>query len=252
MDTIRKFGWRPDIYDSRDRVLAAAMAEYDIPPKSDLQPLGPQGVYDQGNLGSCTANAIGAADEFAQIKQGAVERFMPSRLFIYFNERRMEGTVYEDSGAMIRDGMKSLAVEGACPETEWPYDESQFTTEPTSDCYIHAEKHQAIRYQRVPQTMRDLRACLAAGYPIVFGFSVYENFMSERTATTGIMDMPQGACQGGHAVLAVGHDDSTRRIKVRNSWSLSWGEQGHFWMPYEYILHSKLASDFWTLRWIEV
>ena len=72
-------------------------------------------VYDQGGLGSCTANAIGAAIEFDQRKQELEQRFTPSRLFIYYNERALEGTINTDSGGMLRDGMKTVAADGACP-----------------------------------------------------------------------------------------------------------------------------------------
>ena len=101
------YGWVPDLPDQRDKLYQAPARMVAALPKSvDLRPGCPE-VYDQGQLGSCTANAIGAALQFDQIKQKQADVFAPSRLFIYYNERVIENTVDEDSGAMIRDGIKA-------------------------------------------------------------------------------------------------------------------------------------------------
>ena len=121
---IERFGWVPDLPDARDFMFSAPEAVLmKMPTKVDLTSKMPP-VYDQGQLGSCTANAIGAAFEFDQVKEGYKD-FMPSRLFIYYNERAMEGTIDTDSGAMIRDGMKSVAKVGVCAEDTWAYDISK-------------------------------------------------------------------------------------------------------------------------------
>ena len=134
---IARYGWIPDLPDHRDYAYAAPVAALvKLPALVDLRAACPA-VYDQGQLGSCTANAIGAAVEFDQMKQKLKEVFMPSRLFIYYNERVMEGTVDQDSGAQIRDGIKSVAKQGVCPEEMWPYDprpyppNSRLTRKPT-------------------------------------------------------------------------------------------------------------------------
>src|SRR3989440_2703094 len=112
------YGWIPDLPDQRDHLYAAPPPVVSaLPPSSDLRPHCPP-VYDQGQLGSCTANAIGAAIQFDRMKQNLSPNFVPSRLFIYYNERVMEGTVSTDSGAQIRDGIKSVAKQGACPEPD--------------------------------------------------------------------------------------------------------------------------------------
>ena len=221
---IKRYGWVPDLPDQRDHLFTAPPEVLaDLPPSVDLRDGCPK-VYDQGHLGSCTANAIGAAFEFGLLKQGMTD-FMPSRLFIYYNERVLEGTVECDSGAMIRDGIKSVNKQGVCDEVSWPYDITKFTDEPPAPCFQEALTNRATSYQRVPRTLAQLKGCLAGGSPIVFGFRVYESFESQEVAQTGVVPMPTPKEQalGGHAVLAVGYDEATGRFLVRNSWGSGWG-----------------------------
>ena len=250
---VKWYGWVPDIPDNRDkmyatppRVLAA------LPPTTDLRPQCPP-VYDQGQLGSCTANAIAGALQFDQMKQGR-QAFAPSRLFIYYNERVMEHTVSEDAGAMIRDGIKSVAQLGAPPEVpDWPYVISKFAQKPPKKAYTDALKYQAILYQRLNQQIDQLKGCLADGFPFVFGISVYESFESQAVAKTGKVPMPKPTEKnlGGHAILAVGYDDSQKTFIVRNSWGTDWGLKGYFTIPYDYLTNDNLASDFWTIKSVE-
>jgi C1A family cysteine protease len=246
---IKRYGWTPDLPDHRDHLYAAPpMYLLKLPPLVDLRNQCPQ-VYNQEDLGSCTANAIAAAIEFERMKQG-IQDFIPSRLFIYYNERVMEGTVASDSGAQIRDGIKSVAAQGACPETEWPYDMTQFATKPTDQCYQDALTDKVVQYSRVSHVLNQMKGCLASGYPFVFGFTVYESFESPEVAQSGIVPMPSAgeATVGGHAVMAVGYDDSQQRFIVRNSWGDGWGMKGYFTMPYAYLTDSNLSDDFWTIR----
>lgn len=255
---IARYGWKPDLPDQRDLLYSApVVALQKLPPKVDLRKGCPP-VYDQGQLGSCTANAIGAAVQFVQKKQG-LKDYMPSRLFIYYNERDIEGTTDQDSGAMIRDGVKSVNKLGACAETSWPYDPSPYppnpllTQKPSPPCYAEASKHTAVQYSRVPRTLNQMQGCLFSGYPFVFGFTVYESFESPQVAKTGEAPMPAPGEQvlGGHAVLAVGYDDSSHRFIVRNSWGTGWGVKGYFTMPYTYLLDGNLSDDFWTIRLVK-
>jgi C1A family cysteine protease len=251
--TTRKYGWIRDLPDQRDRkfrLLRGTEASTVFPSSVDLRPhCAP--VYDQGELGSCTANAIAAALEFDAARQGLPVN-TPSRLFIYYNERALEGTVSSDSGAQIRDGIKSVAQWGDCPETEWPYDINQFATQPPQSCYSDAAKHLALDYESLDQDLNDLRGCLAAGFPFVFGFTVYQSFESNAVAQTGIVPLPRWFERplGGHAVMAVGYDDASSRFTVRNSWGPGWGDQGYCYFPYAYMT-GRLSSDFWTIRTVE-
>lgn len=246
---IQGFGWLPDLPDQRDFLYAApAPFQGDIPSKVDLRAQCPE-VYDQGALGSCTANAIGGAIEFDQLKQ-KLPPFIPSRLFIYYNERVIEGTVSQDAGAQIRDGIKSVAKLGAPPESDWTYDIQQFAVKPSKKAYVDAAKHLVVTYQRLVQEVNTMHGCLASGYPFVFGFTCYESLESPEVAKTGVLPMPHATDKpiGGHAVVCVGYDDDQRVFFVRNSWSATWGQSGYFTMPYAYLTSTRLASDLWTIR----
>ena len=248
----RRYGWRRDQPDQRDRPFARAKIETlaTLPASIDLRP-GCPAVYDQLELGSCTANAAAGAIQFDDTLQ-KLPAVMPSRLFIYYNERSIEGTTASDAGASIRDSIKSVAQWGVPPETEWPYDPTQLTVEPPATVYADAGKHLALVYESIDQDLNELKACLAAGYPFLFGFTVYQSFESDATAKTGIVRYP-GFFErpvGGHAVMAVGYQDADQMFVCRNSWGADWGGAGYFFFPYKYML-SRLASDFWTIRTVE-
>jgi C1A family cysteine protease len=160
-----------------------------------------------------------------------------------------EHSVKHDAGAVLRDGIKTLAKQGVCPEKLWPYAIKQFAKKPTPACYAQAKQHTISSYQRLATTA-EMRACLAAGFPFVFGFTVYESFESATVARTGAVNLPiKGeSAIGGHAVCAVGYDDKVKRFIVRNSWGVDWGKQGYFTMPYAYLADRNLSDDFWTMR----
>jgi len=256
---IPKLGWLPDLPDARDFIYEAPLKMKGanvLPSKVDLRKICPP-VFNQGALGSCTANALLAAVECGKRLQGQKTKRL-SRLFLYYNERDMIGTVSSDSGAYLRDGVKSLNKQGVCLEKEWRYGSStkpgaKFTKKPSKKCYESALDNQIISYWRISPDFQDIRACLADGYPFVFGFSVYSSFMTEEVYNTGIMPMPKPyeSMLGGHAVMAAGYDDDKEMLLVRNSWGKEWGDKGYFWMPYEYIFNTKNCSDFWTIREVE-
>src|SRR5437762_12072575 len=176
---IKRYGCIPAIPDQRDYLYAAPPAFLRaLPPKVDLRTKCPA-LHDQGQLGSYTATAIAGAIEFDQMKEQLPQVFVPSRLFIYYNERVIEGTVDSDSGAMLRDGIKTVAKQGACPEPMWPYAIAKFKTKPSTACYTEAANHTAVSYERLVQSLSQMQGCLASGYPFVFGFTVYESFESD-------------------------------------------------------------------------
>ncbi len=245
---VHGYGWVPDLPDQRDFLYSAIrMAPTVLPHDVDLRSLCSP-IEDQGNLGSCTANALVGALEFLELKEKKPLVDL-SRLFIYYNERVIEHTVKTDSGAMLRDGIKTLAKQGVCSEKLWPYIISKFAVKPTAKCYKDAATHTITSYHRI-LTLDEMLSCLAEGYPFVFGFTVYESFESEEVAKTGTVPMPQPGERvlGGHAVVAVGYDEGTKRFLVRNSWGTGWGVAGYFTMPFNYLSDRNLSDDFWTIR----
>jgi C1A family cysteine protease len=251
----KHYGWTPDLPDHRDLRYALVRPEAlarPLPALVDLRLQCPP-VYDQGNLGSCTANAIAGAFEFELMRQ-KLSVFNPSRLFIYYNERVLENHVKDDSGAQLRDGVKSVATQGVCDETKWPYIESKFAKKPSKTLYTAAKKNLAIQYTRLNNTnISELKSCLATGNPFVFGFTVYQSFEGTTVAQTGVLNMPgkNESVVGGHAVMAAGYDDKKKAFIVRNSWGSTWGQKGYLYMPYDYLTSTDLADDFWTISQVE-
>ena len=254
-----KFGWLPDLPDARDYIYQPPLkvgSASELPSKVDLRNICSP-VQDQGSLGCCTAHALLAAFECCKKVQGQKTKRL-SRLFVYYNERVMMNTMMSDSGAYLRDGVKTLNKQGVCFEKDWTYSKStkpgaKFTKEPPKKCYEDALDNQVLKYMSVTPNLFHLRSCLASGFPFVFGFSVYDSFMSDEVKKTGIMPMPKDDedMLGGHAVMAAGYDNDTRMFLVRNSWGKNWGDNGYFWMPYDYISKTNNCSDFWTLRLVE-
>jgi C1A family cysteine protease len=209
-------------------------------------------VYDQGRMGSAVAQALAAALEFSRMKQGAAV-FTPSRLFLYYNARAIGGTTKTDSGATITHTIEAAQQFGAPPEALWPYVEAHLLTKPPAHVYSEATRYRGIAYRSVPAQAELLKACLAGGYPVLFGFQVYESFVSGAVSKTGRAELPRPGEQliGGHACLLVGYDESQSRFWALNSWGAQWGAAGYFTLPYDYLVGARgrnLASDFYTIR----
>ena len=162
----------------------------------------------------------------------------------------MERSIDYDNGAQIRNGIKSVAKRGVCPERLWPYRTRKFRQKPSRKCYVEAAKQPALIYHRVSQTLAHMKACLASGYPFVVGLSVFESFESKKVRHSGRAPMPvlYEQSRGGHAVLAVGYEEAHRRFIVRNSWGKKWGRRGYFTLPYRYFVNHRLSQDSWTIR----
>jgi C1A family cysteine protease len=220
-----------------------------LPPAVDLRRHCPP-IYDQLHLNSCSANALAAALRFDEIKEGHVRNPPPSRLFIYFNERLVAGVADQNTPVSLRDGYRTIAKFGACAERMWPYDVRRFKRKPPPSCYEAARRCVAIEYYRIRRTVSDLRACLAQRYPFVFAIAVHRSMLSRAVRRTGVLPVPtrRDAFVGGHAVLAVGYQASTRRFIFRNSWGRCWGDRGYGYMPFEFIASAALTWDFWTMR----
>jgi C1A family cysteine protease len=218
-----------------------------LPTIVDLTNLMPP-IYDQGQLGSCTANALCAVVCYTD---PSLKQCGASRLFVYYNERVIEHSVSQDAGATLSDGILSLQKYGVCPEPSWPYKIKKFTLKPNPQCYTQALQNKAIQVQNINNNLDEMRSALVAGYPFVVGILVYSSFETSKVASTGTVPMPNTNTEqllGGHAVVAVGYDDTKQVFIMRNSWGTSWGNKGYFTLPYAYLLDNNLTSDLWCIQ----
>lgn len=242
------FQWKPDKRDSRD--YKYSVTQKVIPNIVDLRPYCSP-IENQGNLGSCTGQAIAGAIELLNKRNGKHNDI--SRLFIYYYERLLLGTVNYDSGAYIRDGIKVTNHYGASLESHWPYDIRKFRQEPISEAKVDALKRRVTRYERVTS----FDGCIDAlnnGYPIIMGFHVYSSFMTNNVARTGNMPYPNTKRErllGGHAVLLVGYNKTKKVFIARNSWGTSWGDKGYFYMPFNVVTNTSMSSDYWIIKSVD-
>jgi C1A family cysteine protease len=238
---------RPDPATQRDPGYALSTPTSDLAPFVDLRPhLTP--VEDQGQVGSCTANALAGAIEYLERRVAKTDGRV-SRLFIYYNERELEGDTAQDQGAALRSGVQILMQRGACTETTWPYDATQWAARPSDTAYREATAHVIDQAQKVDVELNAMRHCLHEGYPFAFGLLLFKPF--EEDQSHGRIRTPNEATDppiGGHAMLCVGYSDKDRVFLVRNSWGTDWGDQGYCYIPYEYLANPRYAHDFWTVR----
>ncbi|MHA3112902.1 C1 family peptidase [Acinetobacter sp. ANC 4193] len=263
-------GWHRDLPDIRDHTEATdevakilekstplKIAKKSLPASIDLRQFCSP-IENQEQLGSCTANAaIGMLEYFERRTFG--KHIDGSRLFLYKVTRQLLGFT-GDSGAYLRDTMKAMVLFGVPPEKYWPYDPERFNDDPTPFCFSYALNYQAIEYFRLDlsgmstqKVLVNIKTKLAAGLPSMFGFSVYSSMPTSGDGKGEVPYPTQGdSLQGGHAVLAVGYDDSKKigntkgAFLIRNSWGTQWGDGGYGWLPYAYV-ENGLANDFWSM-----
>ncbi|MBQ3619663.1 MAG: hypothetical protein II939_16075 [Bacteroidales bacterium] len=224
---------------------SASLKADNLPSKVDLRPyMSP--VEDQGQLGSCTANATAGAYEY--LKWWHKEsQFDLSRLFLYYNTRVIEGTVNMDNGAMIYDVIQALHDNGVCSEKSWPYAVQKFKQRPPENCYSEAKNNSISKFERIDLDLNTWKSVLAEGYPIIFGVQIYSSFMNPRN---GFISMPRSNDQpeGGHAMCCVGYSDPDRVFIVRNSWGHQWGDKGYCYIPYDYMMNRNYNDgDSWVI-----
>ena len=251
--TPRRYTVIKDLPDARDHLAAPPPLDAALPERVDLSAwLGP--VKDQGQLGACTGFAFSGLREFLFRKFTAYELdkaleaslavFSP--LFLYYQERALEGDIGTDGGAQSRTGVKVLAATGVCLESSDPYIPARFEIAPSAQAVAEAPLYRIGAYHRVLD-LNTLRSVLASGYVSSLGIQVYASFESDTVAATGTVPLPltDERCLGGHEVLAFGYDDAAHVVMVRNSWGTGWGQAGDFTLPYEYF-DGLLVMDMWT------
>ncbi len=244
------YHWQQDRPDSRD--YPYAMTQDENPSIVDLRPWCTP-VEHQGSLGSCTGQAIAGAIELLNNRDGRYRDI--SRLFIYYWERFLIGTVNWDSGAFLRDGIKATNKWGASLESLWPHIISRFRMRPSNVAMADAIRRRVTRYERIADG--NLEGCfdaLAHGFPITIGFGVYSSFESAQTRRTGVMTYPNVRRErylGGHAVLLVGYDKTRNVFIARNSWGANWGDRGYFYMPFQVVADVRMSRDLWVIKGVQ-
>lgn len=253
--TLRKFGWLgPSPPDYRDYLYGpptSIFAEISDQVDLRLERATPR-VFDQQNLGSCVANAVNAVLQYVERKAGDPDYDRLSRLFTYYYSREKIGTVSEDSGSFIRDAFKVAAERGVPREAYWPYYLDNFAVEPQGAVVeSSAPHHRLLEYRSIPRAELALQACLAEGYPFVFGFAVYESFWT--IGRDGIWHGQRGRIDGYHAVACWGYDFRRGALGfesggwiIRNSWGAEHGDEGYYYVPRSYMVSE--ATDIWTAR----
>lgn len=244
----RKWGWKPGLPDHRDHKFSTKhLSIDDFPEIIDLSAYLPP-VLSQLAEGSCTAHAITEGFRTERIKANLTD-FDFARNQLYYDERAIEGTVDSDSGAMIRDGVKSLTDKGVAHETLWPYVETDMYNQPTANVYEDAANYKINKFSAVEVNPASIMEALNEGHPVIAGISVFQSFESDEVAKTGIVPMPGANDKviGGHAILIFSSKKNERLFGVRNSWGEDWGDKGNFWAPFDYIGSEKFSSDFWVI-----
>jgi len=246
------YGCRPSVPDQRN-LKFLHLGNTPLPAVISLRDKMPTPL-DQGQLGSCTSNAMANIFKYHLIKDNvAGEKFVPSRLFIYYNSRSLENTVNSDSGATIVDTCKAVNRFGAPAEHEFPYDITKYTVKANAKVYSDASHRKAVKYQVVQPNIEQIKGVLTQGLPVQIGFSVYESFESDEVAKTGIVPMPSQSEQnlGGHSVVVIGVNDNTQLVECENSWGTELGQGGFFYLPYAYILDPNLTWELWAIDLVQ-
>jgi C1A family cysteine protease len=215
-----------------------------LPESVDLRSKCPP-VYDQGNLGSCTACSVVAAHQFLN------KNHYGSRLFLYYNTRLLDKTIKFDAGSTLTQTINAGKKFGICPETNWRYIPTKFRNRPTSSSYSTGRKNMIFEAEPIMPTISQLKACLAEGYPFVCGILVYSSFLSGEVKKTGRVPMPKPGDEilGGHAIVCVGYNQEG--WIMRNSWGPKWGDRGHFYLPFSYLI-DEMAADFWKITKVQM
>lgn len=245
----RNYGWHRQKTDKRDIPFSAAKPIYSPCPKSDLEGELPA-CWDQLETSDCISHGIDSGLWVAQVRAG-LKPIMPSRLFNYWNFRDIEGDTSKDEGGEIRDGIKAVNLYGFPDESLWPFTPSKsLFTKPPQSVYDAAVPNKIHLYASVNLTDENaIKVALCHGLPVAVGFDVPRYFESSQMEKTGIMRLADfDRIIGGHCVSIIGHDDSKRLFKLRNSWGTDWAPfKGNFFCDYNAVT-SNYFSDGWVIR----
>lgn len=247
----RGLGWVPDGPSFADFALRSSpsLAAY-VPEEHSLEPLFPA-VLDQGSAGSCVAHAVVAAERAVRARDAAPSAEVPirNRLVIYYLARRLDNMQGFDEGTRIRNAMRAITKMGAALESAWPYKPERVKDEPPLNVLRLGFDSRNGTYRRIFATgwerVDEVKLAIASGFPVVFGTDVDENFVDGRFAAAYPLSAPVKNIAGGHAMAIMGYRGD--HFRVRNSWGISWGDRGDFWMHSSWLAH-PMTRDLWALE----
>ena len=233
-----KLGLRRSEVDHRDLKMCVP-PNVVLPVKAEV-PL--RAIYNQQDINACSANVI--ANQILSL-EGYKDYVMPSRLFQYYNSRLIDGTTTEDEGTTYRTAYKGLAKFGFCDENIWEYTKDNVFKQPAEEGYDKANKTLVQKYKSLVPSLYAIKYAIAQGYPVAIGVMLHENF--NNLDSNFVIPPPQSCAVGGHALLAISYNDTTRLFKVVNSWGVEWGDKGCCYMRYEDMVNPNYVFEHWCI-----
>ena len=231
----------------------------ELPAKADLSRLSPE-IYAQGDLGSCVSNSLSMAwrmtrlahndKSYVRIVVTGYKDMRPSRLYVYFNAKMIEGTpVRSDTGCTVHGALLGVGKNRTCDEEKWGYEMGNFGVQPSLEAYVNASNHSEMSYNKIIHTLDSLKYSISQGKPVMFGAVIFKSCKTRKVMHSGMIPTPVAVLDmplGGHCMLIVGYDDEKKLFKIQNSWGKIWGDSGFGYMGYEYILNKNFCGDFWS------
>tara|TARA_B110000208_G_C11799546_1_gene441260 strand:- start:2051 stop:2863 length:813 start_codon:yes stop_codon:yes gene_type:complete len=245
----KMYGWIPDHPNYNDNTYDAPIKNLLINRKIDLR-LNCPGICNRKNIGSSVAHAICYVYEYNIIKHDMNNIFIPSKLFLYFNQRLLKHTQEFDCGSSIRDGLSILDKIGICSEVVYPYDISLIYDKPSDEIYEEASHNKGIEYYKIKPIITNIKTLLQDSIPIIFGFGIYSSFENQVSDNGFTIKIPQENEKfiGGSCGVCVGFNDEKQAFIIMNSKGVEWGDKGYFYMPYLYLTNNNLCSNFWIIK----